>query len=94
MSKVIHFTCIDGNTAGNPVRIVTNPILKLKGNTMMKKRLHFLEEFDWIRKGLMFEPRGHDMMSGSFSLNQLMFQTMSRFYLLKPAVVCLCAVMD
>ena len=66
MSKVIHFTCIDGNTAGNPVRIVTDPILKLKGNTMMEKRLHFLKEFDWIRKGLMFEPRGHDMMSGSF----------------------------
>jgi 4-hydroxyproline epimerase len=37
----------------------------LKGNTMMEKRLHFLKEFDWIRKGLMFEPRGHDMMSGS-----------------------------
>jgi 4-hydroxyproline epimerase len=33
---------------------------------MMEKRLHFLGEFDWIRKGLMFEPRGHDMMSGSF----------------------------
>lgn len=32
---------------------------------MMEKRLHFLREFDWIRKGLMFEPRGHDMMSGS-----------------------------
>jgi len=31
----------------------------------MEKRLHFLKEFDWIRKGLMFEPRGHDMMSGS-----------------------------
>ena len=27
--------------------------------------MHFLSEFDWIRKGLMFEPRGHDMMSGS-----------------------------
>jgi 4-hydroxyproline epimerase len=37
----------------------------LKGNSMSEKRLHFLEEFDWIRKGLMFEPRGHDMMSGS-----------------------------
>jgi 4-hydroxyproline epimerase len=24
-----------------------------------------LREYDWIRKGLMFEPRGHDMMSGS-----------------------------
>jgi 4-hydroxyproline epimerase len=37
----------------------------LKGDTMMEKRLHFLKEFDWIRCGLMFEPRGHDMMSGS-----------------------------
>lgn len=32
---------------------------------MSEKRAHFLSEFDWIRKGLMFEPRGHDMMSGS-----------------------------
>ncbi len=66
MNRVIKFTCIDGNTAGNPVRVVTAPTPKLKGNSMMEKRLHFLEEFDWIRKGLMFEPRGHDMMSGSF----------------------------
>jgi 4-hydroxyproline epimerase len=33
---------------------------------MSEKRLHFLKAYDWIRKGLMFEPRGHDMMSGSF----------------------------
>jgi 4-hydroxyproline epimerase len=32
---------------------------------MVEKRAHFLEEFDWIRTGLMFEPRGHDMMSGA-----------------------------
>ena len=32
---------------------------------MSDKRLHFIREYDWIRKGLMFEPRGHDMMSGS-----------------------------
>jgi 4-hydroxyproline epimerase len=32
---------------------------------MSEKRQHFLKEFDWIRKGLMYEPRGHDMMSGS-----------------------------
>lgn len=37
----------------------------LEGETMADKRRHFLEEYDWIRKGLMFEPRGHDMMSGS-----------------------------
>ncbi len=32
---------------------------------MLEKRAHFLAEYDWIRHGLMFEPRGHDMMSGS-----------------------------
>jgi len=32
---------------------------------MSEKRQHFLKQYDWIRKGLMFEPRGHDMMSGS-----------------------------
>jgi len=32
---------------------------------MNEKRLHFMREYDWIRTGLMFEPRGHDMMSGS-----------------------------
>lgn len=37
----------------------------LTGASMMEKRAHFLSEFDWIRTGLMFEPRGHDMMSGS-----------------------------
>ncbi len=35
------------------------------GGDMSEKRQHFLREYDWIRRGLMFEPRGHDMMSGS-----------------------------
>lgn len=59
------FQCIDGHTCGNPVRLVVSGGPELKGNTMNDKRLHFLKEFDWIRTGLMFEPRGHDMMSGS-----------------------------
>lgn len=32
---------------------------------MSEKRQHFLREYDWVRCGLMYEPRGHDMMSGS-----------------------------
>ena len=48
------------------MRVVTTGHPELQGATMAQKRLHFLKEFDWIRKGLMFEPRGHDMMSGSF----------------------------
>lgn len=59
------FFCIDGHTCGNPVRLVTSGGPILEGTSMMEKRLHFLREYDWIRKGLMFEPRGHDMMSGS-----------------------------
>ena len=59
------FTCIDGHTAGNPVRVVAQGGPPLVGRNMGEKRLHFLAEYDWIRKGLMFEPRGHDMMSGS-----------------------------
>ena len=59
------FFCIDAHTCGNPVRVVAGGGPFLQGNNMMEKRLHFLREYDWIRKGLMFEPRGHDMMSGS-----------------------------
>lgn len=59
------FFCIDAHTCGNPVRLVAGGGPVLKGNNMSEKRDHFLAEFDWIRTGLMFEPRGHDMMSGS-----------------------------
>jgi 4-hydroxyproline epimerase len=60
------FFCIDGHTCGNPVRVVTGgSIPTLVGDTMFARRQHFLAEHDWIRTALMFEPRGHDMMSGS-----------------------------
>lgn len=59
------FFCIDAHTCGNPVRVVAGGGPNLEGSNMSEKRQHFLKEYDWIRKGLMFEPRGHDMMSGS-----------------------------
>ena len=59
------FLCIDAHTCGNPVRVIKEGGPNLVGKTMSEKRQHFLKEYDWIRKGLMFEPRGHDMMSGS-----------------------------
>jgi 4-hydroxyproline epimerase len=60
------FFCIDGHTAGNPVRLVSGGAPLLKGANMSERRQDFLERFDWIRTGLCFEPRGHDMMSGGF----------------------------
>lgn len=59
------FNCIDAHTCGNPVRLVKEGGPQLIGSNMSEKRQHFLASYDWIRKGLMFEPRGHDMMSGS-----------------------------
>jgi len=59
------FSCIDGHTCGNPVRLVAGGGPRLEGATMLERRAHFLREHDWIRTGLMFEPRGHDMMSGA-----------------------------
>ena len=59
------FFCVDAHTCGNPVRLVAGGGPILQGANMSEKRQHFLKEYDWIRTGLMFEPRGHDMMSGS-----------------------------
>ena len=59
------FHCIDAHTCGNPIRLVISGGPALEGKDMSAKRQYFLKHFDWIRKGLMFEPRGHDMMSGS-----------------------------
>lgn len=59
------FFCVDGHTCGNPVRLVTGGVPALRGKDMLEKRADFLQRYDWIRTGLMFEPRGHDMMSGA-----------------------------
>jgi 4-hydroxyproline epimerase len=64
MSRSV-FKCIDAHTCGNPVRLIVEGAPVLKGTNMSEKRQFFLNNFDWIRKGLMFEPRGHDMMSGA-----------------------------
>ncbi len=60
------FFCIDGHTAGNPVRLVAGGAPLLRGASMSERRQDFLQRFDWIRTGLCFEPRGHAMMSGGF----------------------------
>lgn len=59
------FFCIDAHTCGNPVRLVASGVPPLPGSSMMERRNYFMEHYDWIRRSLMFEPRGHDMMSGS-----------------------------
>jgi 4-hydroxyproline epimerase len=59
------FFCIDGHTCGNPVRLVAGGAPLLEGSSMSSRRQDFLARYDWIRTALMFEPRGHDVMSGA-----------------------------
>jgi proline racemase len=59
------FFCIDAHTCGNPVRVVAGGGPLLPAVPMAEKRQIFMREHDWVRRALMFEPRGHDVMSGS-----------------------------
>jgi 4-hydroxyproline epimerase len=59
------FHCIDAHTCGNPVRLVYRGGPELEGESMLDRQQHFIAEYDWIRTSLMYEPRGHAMMSGS-----------------------------
>ncbi len=59
------FICIDGHTCGGPVRLVTGGGPALSGATMGERRLDFAQNHDWVRTSLMYEPRGHDAMSGA-----------------------------
>lgn len=59
------FFCIDAHTCGNPVRVVAGGAPRLAGASMSDYRQDFLARHDWVRRALMFEPRGHDVMSGS-----------------------------
>lgn len=63
--KTHTFFCVDAHTCGNPVRVVTAGAPILPNVRMAEKRQIFQSEHDWVRQALMFEPRGHDGMSGS-----------------------------
>ena len=65
MAQKLTFHCIDAHACGNPVRLVYSGGPELEGESMLDRQQHFMAEYDWIRTSLMFEPRGHAMMSGS-----------------------------
>lgn len=60
-----HLFCIDAHTCGNPVRVVAGGEPLLPDVSMAEKRELFLRDHDWVRRALMFESRGHDVMSGT-----------------------------
>lgn len=59
------FFCIDAHACGNPVRVVAGGGPLLPHLSMAERRAIFQRDHDWMRTALMFEPRGHDVMSGA-----------------------------
>jgi proline racemase len=56
---------IEMHTGGEPVRIITEGLPEIKGKTMLEKRRYFRKNLDFIRTGILFEPRGHSDMYGA-----------------------------
>jgi 4-hydroxyproline epimerase len=59
------YFCVDAHTCGNPVRVVAGGAPMLSHAPMAERRVEFVRDHDHVRRALMFEPRGHDAMSGS-----------------------------
>jgi proline racemase len=58
-------TTLDMHTGGEPLRVITGGLPSLQGNTVLEKRRYFREHLDYLRTGLMWEPRGHADMYGA-----------------------------
>jgi len=56
---------IDMHTGGEPLRILVDGYPQVRGETILEKRKYFRDHLDHIRKGLMWEPRGHADMYGA-----------------------------
>ena len=59
-----YFSCIDTHTGGEPTRTIIGGLPRISGDTIVDKMTHLKENMDWIRTALMYEPRGHSVMSG------------------------------
>lgn len=65
----IKITTLDANTGGEPLRIITGGMPELKGNTLLECRRYMKDNYDYLRKALMWEPRGHSDQYGCVVLN-------------------------
>ena len=55
---------VDYHTGGEPFRIVTGGVERLRGATILDKRRDALTRLDHVRELLVYEPRGHADMYG------------------------------
>jgi len=59
------YRTIDTHTGGNPTRTIVSGLPRLQGETMAERMLDMKRNHDGVRRLLMYEPRGHEVMSGA-----------------------------
>ena len=65
MKSVRTIFAIDSHTMGEPLRLVVGGFPNLIGDSITEKRTYFQEHYDYLRKAIMQEPRGHKDMFGA-----------------------------
>src|SRR5262245_40462721 len=63
-SDALRITTLDAHAAGEPLRIVIGGLAPLEGATILERRRFMREQYDHVRRALMWEPRGHYNMYG------------------------------
>lgn len=66
MRKVRFVDMIYTHTEGEPTGIIHSGITYPPGSTILEKRIYLQENYDWLRRAVMREPRGHRDMFGVF----------------------------
>lgn len=59
------FSVVDTHTCGDPTRTLIGGISPISGETIEQKMFYLKKEKDWIRRTLMFEPRGNEVQAGA-----------------------------
>jgi proline racemase len=63
--NTLRLQTVDMHTGGEPLRIITGGLPSIPGDNVLEKLQFFRRNFDQIRTGLIFEPRGHADMYGA-----------------------------
>ena len=66
IAKVIH--CVDAHAEGEPSRIIVGGVLDVPGTTMLEKARALERDGDWLRRLVLFEPRGSAPLSADLVL--------------------------
>jgi proline racemase len=63
-NDALTITTLDTHAAGEPLRIITGGLPTLEGSTILERRRFMRDNYDHVRRALMWEPRGHYNMYG------------------------------